>query len=216
MHLKGEIMVELNTYQERLALIIDKTGPKALSDETGISTSMLQRYKKEVNPTDAGGGAIDKILKASGFSGLWLFHGVGPQYLADIDGANDFSDGKFLQVESITGSKSGDVTFDQNYLQNFLKVDPENARHLSIRDDCMAPTYNENDLVLVDVSRKAGAGVFVIEMGGEPSLRQANVLLNGNIDLMCENPKYPTNEISQDEFSQLKILGRVVWSGGKA
>lgn len=206
-------MTEQTGFTDRIGQLIDDIGPKALSDLTGINTSMLHRYKKG---TDAGNTVVTKILESSGYSGLWLFHGVGPKLLSEFEGMPSLGDGNFIEVQAIQGSDSGDVTFDQDYLKNFLKVEPENARHLSVRDDCMTPTYNENDLVLVDISRKTGAGVFAIEMGGEPSLRQANVLLNGSIELKCENQKYSTNEISQDEFNNLKILGRVVWSGGKA
>jgi len=202
-------MSELNGFKERLATLISEATAAKISEQTGINPSMLHKYKKG---TDPGGSTIDKILEASGFSGLWLFHGIGPKRLADI---GETSNG-FVAIEPLTNQSGGEVTFDQDYLKNFLKLDPATTRHLAVRDDCMAPSFNENDLVLIDTSRKTGAGVFVITMAGEPSLRQATVLLNGNIELKCENPKYPTHEISQDDFSKLEILGRVVWSGGKA
>jgi len=202
-------MTENNGFTERMAELITDISPKILSERTGINTSMLHRYKKG---TDAGSSAIIKILEASGYSGLWLFHGVGPKLVSEVGSV----EAEHIEVESLTDTKGGDVTFDPDYLRNFLKVEPENTRHLSVRDDCMAPDYNENDLVLVDISRKTGQGVFVINMAGEPSLRQAKVQLNGNIELKCSNPKYDSHEVSQEEFENLNIMGRVVWTGGKA
>ena len=81
----------------------------------------------------------------------------------------------------------------------------------------MVPTLNDDDIVMVDVSKTdlSYDGIFVIRDNGDALLvkRIGRASQAGRISIISDNKSlYPTVERS---LGEIDIIGRVIWAAGK-
>lgn len=81
--------------------------------------------------------------------------------------------------------------------------------------DWVAVSRIGHDLVLVDTraERPTGAGVFLLDLGGEPLVRRIAPQPDGSVRLQCDNEAYPAATVSGTALAGLPVHGRVVWAG---
>jgi phage repressor protein C with HTH and peptisase S24 domain len=103
--------------------------------------------------------------------------------------------------------------FRRSWITDHLGVAPAELRLLYVRGDSMEPTLCHNDIILVDLTKKAPSppGVFVLFDGFglmAKRLEYAGDHMARRIRIISDNPHYSTYERPVDETL---IIGRVVW-----
>lgn len=79
--------------------------------------------------------------------------------------------------------------------------------------DSMEPTISNNDLIMIDTSKKQlAAAIFAFTYGENFYVKRLNNPPN-SIEVISDNKTYSPFTISKDEMNQVNILGRVVWIG---
>lgn len=83
----------------------------------------------------------------------------------------------------------------------------------TVCDDAMAPALLEGEPVLVDrqVCTVRGDGRYVLDLQGHPAMRRVQVMLDGSLTIIPDNPVYAREKLPPQRRQQLRVLGRVVW-----
>jgi phage repressor protein C with HTH and peptisase S24 domain len=94
-------------------------------------------------------------------------------------------------------------------------VNPSAARILSARGDSMEETIRDGDVLLVDTSinRVKDNAIYVVIYGDMVLVKRIHGRMNGSLQLISDNPKYPAEEVTSGEVDLLNIAGRVMWFG---
>ncbi len=117
--------------------------------------------------------------------------------------------GNFNPVEQHVGP----YYFRKSWLRDRLRVNPGDLKIVFVRGDDMEPTLANNDIVLIDTSKKSPTppGLFVIYDGIGIVVKRLEFItgsLPPQLRIISDNPKYPPAERTVEETH---ILGRVVW-----
>jgi phage repressor protein C with HTH and peptisase S24 domain len=111
----------------------------------------------------------------------------------------------------------GKLAFPPGYLSYLTTTSPKNLRIISVKGDSMFPTLNDDDIVMVDVSKRdlSYDGIFVIRDNGDALLvkRIGRASQTGRVTIISDNRSvYPSVERS---LSEIEVIGRVIWAAGK-
>jgi phage repressor protein C with HTH and peptisase S24 domain len=100
---------------------------------------------------------------------------------------------------------------------NTLDCKPDSVCLVQVRGDSMKPTFNETDLLLLDMrtTSSRSEGVYVIQLKGALLVKRLRFKLSGVVDVISDNVKYGIESLTSDEVDRLTIIGRVVWHGAK-
>ena len=89
-----------------------------------------------------------------------------------------------------------------------------NKNHLEVltaHGDSMKPTINNLDFVFVDrsITTFYEEGVYAVQYGGDTFIKRLQRRLDGGINLISDNPKYPPIIVPPEDMDKLVIQGRV-------
>ena len=138
------------------------------------------------------------------------------------DNHSEFSLVSRLDVQASAGNGSVGASEEQMeqlaFQSSWLRsrgINPVNARILSVRGDSMEETIRDGDILLVDTSidRIKDNSIYVLVYGEMVLVKRVHARLNGSLQLISDNPRYPPEEVSAGEVDLLKIAGRVMWFG---
>lgn len=113
------------------------------------------------------------------------------------------------------------VYFKADWLRRTLGLSPANLALIEAVGDSMSPTVGDGDLLLVDVSQPVlrGEGVYVLAMEDFEALvvKRVEIDPGGSVIISSDNKRrYPARyEYSREQLNSLRIVGRVVWVGGR-
>ncbi|WP_321530434.1 S24 family peptidase [uncultured Desulfuromonas sp.] len=133
----------------------------------------------------------------------------------------------FLSTQEIDGLNRRAEKVNTTQLDNCLAfkrswiksqgLNPEQLSLVSVRGDSMEPTIKEGAMLLVEKNNSPpGEGIYVFE--GEHGLLVRRTQYNPfdhTLSLFCDNPHYTPLTAKSGQINDLKLLGRVVWIGGK-
>ena len=83
---------------------------------------------------------------------------------------------------------------------------------IRVEGDSMEPILRSGDEILVDRNRRSSEGVHVVRVDDVLHVKQVQPLGNGRIALISANDAYAPIELDR---SQVDVIGRVVWKGGR-
>ncbi|WP_225008728.1 MULTISPECIES: S24 family peptidase [Novosphingobium] len=107
---------------------------------------------------------------------------------------------------------SGRLRFSNRWLKG-QGLEPANLSVIEVEGDSMEPTLRDGDEILVDRSpRPMRAGVHVIRLDDVLLVKRLETGPAGTIRVISDNPAYPRMERA---VSEVEIVGRVVWKGGR-
>ncbi|MGW9946953.1 phage repressor protein C with HTH and peptisase S24 domain [Rhizobium leguminosarum] len=125
-----------------------------------------------------------------------------------------------VQASAGTGSLSyGEDALDYLAFQSeWLRargINPNAARVLSARGDSMEETIRDGDVLLVDTSinRVKDNSIYIVIYGDVVLVKRIHSRLNGSLQLISDNPRYPPEEVTPSETNLLHVAGRVMWYG---
>jgi phage repressor protein C with HTH and peptisase S24 domain len=228
------------TFQERLEEAIAGESVHAFGKRAGINDTSMRAYLKDTMP---GLDKLVAIAEAADVTLDWLARGVEPKRnihrsAGDSDLVIRTADGVALPLEAKSSegfaliprldiqasAGNGRVALSEEPLEylafqaNWLRgrgINPAAARVLTARGDSMEETIRDGDVLLVDTSidRVLDNSIYVVVYGDMVLVKRIHGRINGSLQLISDNPRYPVEEVSKGEVDDLKIAGRVMWFG---
>ncbi|MFN4354299.1 S24 family peptidase [Parvibaculum sp.] len=125
-------------------------------------------------------------------------------------------DGLRMTVEDRTMLDT--LSFRRDFISRDLKTDAADLVAVEAADDAMLPSIAPGDLLLADTSepKLRGNGVYIFASGGALTVRRLQIRLDGGITVSSDNAsRYPAEEVESGALGKIKILGRVIWRGGR-
>ena len=143
---------------------------------------------------------------------------VDPSYIAGWTDDFDAEKAHYITLNKneLNSIACSDISFNESMLtQAGLK--PDSAVTVKINDNSMTPQLAKDDICLLDLSVKQinGTDIYAIKtQSGDVLIRWIRKELNGTLTIYAnEKTHFPAQQLTQDEFEQLDIIGRFVWSG---
>lgn len=110
------------------------------------------------------------------------------------------------------------LSFRRSFIEEELKAGTEDLVAIEAPDDAMLPAIARGDILLADTSepRLRGSGVYIFASGGALMVRRLQVRIDGGVTVSSDNAaRYPAEEIEREALGRVKIVGRVIWRGGR-
>jgi len=189
-----------------------------LARRADVKTSFLYDIMsgKSANPSTV---KLARVAESMGVNLAWLVGGNAtasakslhedyitiPRILVDASAGG----GTLVSVEQ----EGESYYFRKAWIREHLGTRESDLRMLYVRGDSMEPTLHNNDLILVDTTKKAPSppGIFVLFDGGglvAKRLEYSPRKEPSRLRIISDNPQYSIYERSTDETV---IIGRVVW-----
>ncbi|MCR5260620.1 MAG: hypothetical protein K6C94_02160 [Candidatus Gastranaerophilales bacterium] len=111
------------------------------------------------------------------------------------------------------------VTLGIDLINNIFKVsDPKKLKLFTASGDSMETTIYDCDLLLVDENRKDynNGGIFIITINDEWYCKRLRLMLNGDLEIISDNPKYGTEIKHPNDDIEIRIIGKVIRNLSKA
>lgn len=233
---------------ERLQSAVKKAGgSKHISTVSKIPSPTIYGY---INGRQLPANAAYKLAAACGVSLEWLITGSenGPSLPPVMRGAETVTDAQtgeehslsdvieFRKYEVHLSAGHGAVAhIAHEFIPSFIAIPryflPKEiiaaAPHLiavDVSGDSMTPTLSDGDTLLVDtrVQSVISGSVYAIRAEDEVLVKRLNRHLDGNIEVISDNPRFKPQLIEAatarrlwaDGEAPLKIIGRVLWRMG--
>lgn len=206
---------------ERLSALMDQREKTIddLKNAAGVSYEMARRYKLGI--AEPRKDKLEKIAAFLGVSPSWLQFGSDDGSMPTFVNlaGNDTVIIDVLNVEASAGNGAvGDLIEIVNQLRyvpeqfyaHFRGMNPETIRVINIRGDSMHPTFNSGDMIFVDVNTHYfdGDGVYVFTYKGNLFVKRLQNI-GDHILVISDNPTYKEWTISEENYEQLHIQGKV-------
>ncbi len=106
------------------------------------------------------------------------------------------------------------LAFRADWVERRLDTDPRNLILVEAVGDSMAPTFEDSDLLLVDLGapRFRQDGIYVLKRDGELAVKRLQRRHDGRIVIRSDNPAY---EAMIAEPNRVGVIGRVIWIAGR-
>lgn len=107
--------------------------------------------------------------------------------------------------------------FNKQWLSSQLRVSSENIAFVTVSGDSMEPTLDDGDLILVDMSHQQvqREGIFLVQNHDGLFAKRLKQARDGGLQVISDNPEYPSWLISPADDEQSRVVGKVVWCGRK-
>ena len=106
------------------------------------------------------------------------------------------------------------LAFKKEWVSARLNADPRNLLLIEAVGDSMAPTLEESDLLLVDLSepRFRHDGIYVLRRDNDLEVKRLQRRPDGSLNIISDNPVYEPSVVTSDS---VHIIGRVIWAAGR-
>lgn len=231
-----------NTFQQRLEEVIGAESVHAFGKKAGINDTSMRAYLKDTMPgldklvaiAEASGVTLDWLARGVGPKNAGSTQPFEPDFVGKLPNGgmivveakgsapSDFALVPRLDIQASAGN--GRVALHEEPLEylafqaDWLRrrgVTPTAARILTAKGDSMEETIRDGDVLLVDTSinRVRDNSIYVVVYGDMVLVKRIHGRINGSLQLISDNPRYPAEEVSAGEVEHLNIAGRVMWFG---
>lgn len=139
--------------------------------------------------------------------------GKNEELVAVYDVSASAGHGTLVETEELAAYS---LAFPPNYLKNLTRSNPKNLSIISVKGDSMFPTLLDDDLVMLDVSKRDlnFDGLFVLRYGENLLVKRvARSARREHIKIISDNRElYPPEDV---HVSDIEVVGKVIWKGGK-
>ena len=221
----GKMDELLQGFPERLQSLRQGKSRTVFAAEIGESESTLGNYERGTRVPTA--DFLARLKKKTNVDLDWLLtglHGDG-ESTPGLVSQGDFA---FLPRYSVNASAGqGLVPVEEHEIERLafrrdwlreIGLDPRFAGLLTAQGDSMSPTIPDGALMLVDrrEDQPIRTGfIYVIALDGDVLVKRVSRNVDGTVDLISDNPLYPTKTIEQTDFDKLYFAGWVYWVGRK-
>ncbi len=132
----------------------------------------------------------------------------------------------YIEIEHIHLNPScgrGTIVFDEpevtpiklgiELIMSVLRVsNPKCLKAYTASGDSMEPIIENGDVLLVDTSRTDfnNGGIFLIRINNDWFVKRLRKRLSGELDVISDNNKYPTETFKPDDDIEIFVKGRIV------
>jgi len=205
--------LDFSGFQRRLSKALGGMSRSELAVRTGLSKSALTKYFDGTEPGLFKGALMARELDV-GLS--WLASGVPDEPAARLFEIEVFEAG----LKEGTGAINERmvlhtrIAVSESSLSIFNLPTEKTLLGVICRGDAMDPTVKNQSLVLVDPARPmAGEGLYLVTLGRELKVRRLRYTGFADIEMICDNPKYPAETLTPDLLDHFTVIGPVVWTG---
>lgn len=228
-------------FSDQITVLIDEFGTGRLSEMTGISDTMLRKWRSGTSLP-----GLDKLYALSDATGRtfqWLATGTDagnsgieekPAERSPFDksiwsdvNADDFSYIPLYDVEASAGHGAWNSSEHEIYKIAFRKewlndegLIPDNLAAITARGDSMNPSIKSGDTLLIDTNESYPVeGIYVLKVDAHLVVKRVQRLNGGVIRVKSDNPAYDSIDIDLVRFldpqyiEDYSVIGKVVWSG---
>ncbi|MEW5970250.1 MAG: S24 family peptidase [Pseudomonadota bacterium] len=185
----------------------------------------LDITRSKVSDIEAGNQKIttelaEKISKVFNISFEWLLTGEGHMF-SSLASDNFFNIKYFPHVKSAAGSGCINhdetieyIPFPKIYINNIIKVSPQNLNVICVSGDSMYPTIQDQDLILIDrsIDNLSKEGIYTFRQAENLQIKRLQIIENNNIKVNSDNKFYDSYITT---LKDIEIIGIVVWYGRK-
>jgi phage repressor protein C with HTH and peptisase S24 domain len=207
-------------FTTRLKAVVDLfSTQKEAASFIGRSPVTLQNWAKGAEPSFSD---VTRLAVEKGVSLRWLATGEGEMLGGPAPG--DFAYIPRYEVRAGAGfgqpvlseEVQGFLAFRQDWIRQRLRRNPANLVVIEAFGDSMQPTISDGDVMLVDISedRVRGSAIYVVGAGNEAVVKRVELRLDGSLLVKSDNPSYEPIILPRDDADELRVIGKVVWSGG--
>lgn len=204
--------------RERLGLSLVEFGKK-----TGVSKGSQILYEKGNAPTvdyltAAGSAGADILFILSGKMGQDIERIRAAGSPTDLDQPGMISIPRYDEVRPSAGPgavalseiPTTRVAFERHWLID-IGVSSKDAVILPAQGDSMSPTIPNGAPMLVDTSKTEvrNGFIYVFNIDGDLVVKRIERLPDGTFDLISDNQKYPTRNLSRETVTSMTVIGRV-------
>jgi phage repressor protein C with HTH and peptisase S24 domain len=204
--------------RERLAELAREasTSLSALSRMIGRNSSYLQQYITKGSP---------RKLEEDDRRRLADFFGIGESELGAPEEKSSGARGDWVEVPRLSLEASAgpgataveEVPFDAfRFSRRWLRengLEPAQLSAIRVWGDSMDPLLRDGDEILVDrTPRPFREGVHVVRLGEALHVKLLQAVPPGRLKLISQNAAYEPVEVA---MSDIDVVGRVVWKGGR-
>lgn len=111
--------------------------------------------------------------------------------------------------------EEGTASFDANWQRAITASPPDRLVIADGIGDSMQPTIMDHDQVLIDLNQNRmdkGDRIWALAISGSGAVKRLFPAGGGMIEVMSDNPAHP-NRVRNVSAEDIRIIGRVVWSG---
>jgi phage repressor protein C with HTH and peptisase S24 domain len=204
--------------REKLADLVRERGSSlaALSRMLGRNSTYLQQFISKGSP---------RKLEEADRRKLAQFFGVGEAELGapedlSYDARGDWVEVPRLPLEASAGPGAvgaAEIPFDAfRFSRRWLReqgLEPAMLSSIRVLGDSMDPLLRDGDEILVDrTPRPFREGVHVVRLGEALHVKLLQAVPPSGMRLISKNPAYEPVEVA---MSDVDVVGRVVWKGGR-
>jgi phage repressor protein C with HTH and peptisase S24 domain len=194
-------------------------GNASVASRASMHVGTLNRY---LAGRDMKAQNLVGLAAATGVRLEWLATGEGPRHASEagfMEAGGELAgyDDAVVTVRPLEGappSGIAELVFLSAWLEREVGRAPEGLALVRAVGDAMAPGIRDGDVVMVDCSAlELGSGrLYLVDLAGELQLRRIQRRLTGSMLLICDNERYPPEEVRPSD-PPLRIVGEVVWHG---
>ncbi|WP_072856208.1 S24 family peptidase [Loktanella atrilutea] len=107
------------------------------------------------------------------------------------------------------------LAFPRDYLRRITTCHPRHLRIISVKGDSMAPTLQDDDIVMLDSSKTdlSWDGLFVLRYADALHVKRVSrSTTRGYVRIISDNRLYEALDLPAND---VVAVGKVIWSGGK-
>jgi phage repressor protein C with HTH and peptisase S24 domain len=213
----------------RMNVLVDRAGGATeLARRTGLSKRVIDKYR--AGESEPNRERLIRLAEGGGVSLAWLVTGHGSPETASLSTGEPDDDYIALpryDVAAAAGSGAAVVReeivdalyFRKDWLHLELGVNPSDLAIISAVGDSMAPTIEDGDLLVLEIGegRWKSDGVYVIAVEDSVWVKRVARRKDGGLMISSDNPRYAhtTEEIARADLGTLRLVGRVMWVGGR-
>lgn len=204
--------------RERLSVLVRERGASlaALSRMLGRNSTYLQQFLSKGSP---------RKLEEADRRKLAQFFGVGEDELGAPEELSYDARGEWVEVPRLPLEASAgpgavgaaEIAFDAfRFSRRWLReqgLEPAQLSSIRVLGDSMDPLLRDGDEILVDRAPRAfREGVHVVRLGEALHVKLLQAVPPGGLRLISKNAAYEPVEVA---MSDVDVVGRVVWKGGR-
>ena len=201
-------------FAERLQAAVGGTPQAVVAKRAGISVGAMNKY---LSGSEPGAFKAARLAQVLGVDLVWLLTGRGaPTSL------NGFVNIPIYDVRFAAGVASfsdaaeqiGTMPFGKDLLRSLGLTGEEELGVFGSEGDSMVPTVQDGGSILVNLrDTRLREGVFAFRTDDDLRIKRLRRTVDG-IEIISDNDRYAPELVTGDAADELKIIGRVRWTGG--
>jgi phage repressor protein C with HTH and peptisase S24 domain len=212
-------------FRARLIQVMERFGSVvALANAVGVSDNAI--YKWLAGRGQPSMANLVAVARAARVSIEWLATGIDHKQSRDtITHAVERGDFVFMPRNQarFPDGREGVIQSDQvvdplafraEWIKEKLSADARDLILVQVVGDSMAPTLEDSDLIIANVAepRFRQDGIYLVRHDGGLAVKRVQRRPDGKVLVRNDNPAYEPMVVSTQK---LKIVGRVIWAGGR-